>query len=63
MDVEENRSDENDQVLAAFDGLLHMVYHFFFLIILCSYNFFYMSGVPKDIYCYRVNGFFFFRSR
>ena len=24
---------------------------------------FYMSGVPKDICCYRVNGFFLFRSR
>ena len=25
----------------------------------CVYHF-YMSGVPKDIYCYRVNVFFFF---
>ena len=24
--------------------------------------FFYMSGVPKEIYCYRVNSFFLFRS-
>ena len=37
MDVEQNRSSENKQVLMVFDGLLPMVCSSFFIVILCGY--------------------------
>ena len=38
MDVQQNRSnEENKQVLAVFDGLLPVVWHYFYVMILYSY--------------------------
>ena len=49
MDVQQIEANENEHVLAVFDGLLPMVRHFFYVMILYSYAVFCLYWYIIDI--------------